>query len=465
MSQFSAAESDAGRSQVLPLRHSQNSGQPPALAPMLPQTEAHASMGIWVRLGWGLLIVLMIGTAPIALNRFINDMGGTDFPEYYQAGQYLLQHGELQPNAMTAYYLPSLDVMWAGVALFPLPGAAVIWYVLGCVAWIFMIKAMGKYLLAELPLYARQQAEIATGLLVAPLVLDQLCIGAFHGIMLCWMVAGLGRIMRGKSYTGAALLGLAIWIKLLPALGAAYLVYKRRWREAVLVGMVAITVDIGLTSIALPWAANVQAHRDWWQRDAVGTAELLLASPVRVNEQRVTNQSLPAVLRRTLTQFGTPSDSHRDLAAIGHLNSTQLKAVYYSILGLMGITGLWICRRSAKNTPLPDQATELALLVLSTLWFSPIAPSYHPIAVAPAMALVIARHCLKPVAWATTALWVLAMALHAVPVARAFGHVLWMTYILAAIVLWKQRPSITMENELSKSESDSCENFPVARAA
>ena len=462
MSQFSQPSSSNNGPEILKFRnsHAENDWQQPPASLLTDQPT-----GIYVRFGWVFLFVLMIGTAPIALNRFINDMGGTDFPEYYAAGQYLLEHGEIQPGAMTAYYLPSVDVMWAGVALFPLPVAAVLWYVFGCAAWIAMLRAMSNYLLADLPRYARQHAEIATGLLVAPLVLDQLCIGAFHGIMLWWMVAGLGRIMRGKRYSGATLLGLAIWIKLLPALGAAYLLYKRRWREALLAGMVAITVDIGLTSLALPWEANVEAHRQWWQRDAVGTAELLLASPVKVNEQRVTNQSLPAVLRRTLTQLGTPSNSYRDLAAVGHLSSKQLKAIYYSILGLMGITGLWICRRSAKNTPLPDQATELALLVLSTLWFSPIAPSYHPIAAAPALALIIARHSMRPVAWTATALWVLAMVLHGVPVARAFGHVLWITYIMAAIILWKQTPSIAMEGRLSKSDAEPDAVPQLAKAA
>lgn len=390
-----------------------------------------------VRAGWVLLVILMVGTAPIALNRGINDMGGTDFPEYYEAGRYLLEHHAIQPHAMTAYYLPSVDVFWAGIALFPVPVAAVLWYVIGCLAWFGLLRALSKYMLFDLPNDARQQAVIAVGLLVAPLVLDQLCIGAFHGIMLWWMVAGLGRIVNGKRWTGAALLGLAIWIKLLPAIGAAYLLYKRRWREAILAGCVALLVDIGLTSLVLPYAANVQAHLDWLHRDAVGTAELLLASPDKVNEQRVTNQSMPAVLRRILTELGYPSNSSRDLASLANLTSTQLKTVYYSVLGLVGVGILWICRRSASQTPVADQAMEVALIVLSTLWFTPIAPSYHPIAVAPALALIIGRHSMRPLAWGAVALWVLAMGLHGVPVARAFGHVLWITFILAAFLLRK----------------------------
>ena len=388
------------------------------------------------RCGWALLMVLMLAVSPVALNRGINHLGGTDFPEYYAAGRYLLEHGAIQPHAMTAYYLPSLDVMWAGVAWFPLPVAAVLWYALGCYAWIALLRDLDRYWLCELPLPARRHAVIATGLLVAPLVLDQLCIGAFHGLMLWWMISGMGRVLRGKPWSGAILLGLAIWIKLLPALGAAYLLYKRRWREALLAAMVAGAVDLSLTAIALPLEQNLAAHREWWEKDAAGTAELLLSSPVKVNEQRVTNQSLPAVLRRILTQLGYPSNSSRDLAAIANLTPGQLKLVYFSVLGAIGLALLWIFRRSARNTPPAAQATEMGLVILATLWFTPIAPSYHPIAVAPALALILGREHLRPIAWLTAALWTGAMILHASPLARAFGHVLWVTFLLAGILLW-----------------------------
>lgn len=390
-----------------------------------------------VKAGWVLLIGLMIGVAPVALNRGINNMGGTDFPEYYKAGRYLLEHGSIQPHAMTAYYLPSVDVFWAGIALLPLPIAAVVWYAFGCYAWIALLRAIDNYLLCELPERDRSQAVVIVGLLVLPLVLDQLCIGAFHGIMLWWMVAGLGRIIRGQRWSGAFLLGMAIWIKLLPALGGAYLLYKRRWREACIAGCVALLVDLTLTAIALPFAANVQAHYDWLHKDAAGTAELLLSSPIQINEQRVSNQSLPAVLRRILTGLGYGSDKSRDLASIANLSSSQLKTVYYACLALLGGAILWICRRSARVTPVADQSTEVALIVLASLWFSPIAPSYHPIVVAPALALIVGRNSFRPLGWAAVTLWILAMILHSLPVARAFGHVLWMTILLGAFLCWK----------------------------
>jgi hypothetical protein len=411
----------------------------------VPTHSAQQKSRSWERIlvpaGWVLLVGLMIGIAPIALNRSMNDMGGTDFPEYYKAGQHLLEYGAIQPNAMTAYYLPSVDVLWAGVALLPYPVAAVLWYVFGCYGWIALLRAINNYLLCELPESDRRQAVIVVGLIVLPLALDQLCIGAFHGIMLWWMVAGLGRIVRGKSYSGAILLGMAIWIKLLPALGAGYLLYKRRWREALLAGCVAMSIDIGLTAVALPMAANVQAHYDWLHNDAVGTAELLLSDPTKVNEQRVSNQSLPAVLRRTLTGFGYGLGTHRDLAHMANLSAVQLKCVYYGLLAIFGGTILWICRRGARRTPPADQATELALVVLSTLWFSPIAPSYHPIVAAPALALIVARNTFRPLGWAAVVLWSLGMVLHSVPAARAFGHILWMSVILAGLLLWKTRPS------------------------
>ena len=45
--------------------------------------------------------------------------GGTDFPEFYLAGRYVLEMGVRQPDSILAYYWPSLDVAWAGLAWMP----------------------------------------------------------------------------------------------------------------------------------------------------------------------------------------------------------------------------------------------------------------------------------------------------------------------------------------------------------
>jgi len=401
-----------------------------------PEWPPASAVSRWERAGRWLLFLLLAGLFPVAMNRAVHNMGGTDFPEYYAAGRYVLQHAAIKPHAMTAYYLPSMDVAWAGIALLPLPVAAVVWYGLTALSYFGLVAAIRRYLLADIDPCAARIATLAAALLAVPLVLDQLCLGAFHTFMLWWFVAGLGRIAHGRTASGAALLGLAVWVKLLPLLGVAYLVLKRRFAPAFGALCVAVALDAILSVSVFGFTGAYQAHVDWLARDAAGTARELLSHPEHVAEQRVTNQSLPAVLRRTFTQLGYPSDSQRDLAAWTDLSARQLHVLYTGIAGVLLLAVAWFCRIPARRLSPGRASTEIALIVLSTLWFSPIAPSYHPIAAGPALAMILARRFRRLESWAVAALWLTALALHGIPHARAVGHMLWTTMLLGALLVW-----------------------------
>ncbi len=201
------------------------------LAPTGTGQPARTRGSIWVPLGWTLFVVGLVAAMPISIYRAVNDTGGTDFPEFYAAGRYVLEHREVWPTEFLKYYWPSLDVAWAGLAWLPLLAAAALWYVFNVATWLGLLGAIHRYLLDGVAEPYRRHAVLSAGLLMTPLVLDHLCLGAFHLLMVWLMVWGLGRIARGRDWSGGALLGLAIWVKLLPLLGVGYLVLKRRWRR------------------------------------------------------------------------------------------------------------------------------------------------------------------------------------------------------------------------------------------
>ena len=86
--------------------------------------------------------------------------------------------------------------------------------------------------LQDLDAPIKRHAVLAAELLVMPLALDHFCLGAFHILMVWLMVAGLGRAARGRPWSGGLLLGMAVWVKLLPLMGVGYLVLKRKWLAA-----------------------------------------------------------------------------------------------------------------------------------------------------------------------------------------------------------------------------------------
>ena len=230
--------------------------------------------------------------------------GVSDFRGFYQASQFTLAHGLRLPDTTFAFYLPSLDVAFEAIAWMPMPVAAVIWYLLGCWSWIALLRSVNCYLLEGFDEPRRRAVTFIGGLLMTPLAVDGLCLGSFQTFMVWWIVAGLGRIRRGRPGSGGFLLGLAVWIKLLPLLGVAYLVLKRQWKPAVL----AVSLRGGARR-------DVEPRRIWAETGLGGTCPLVERTgpghhPAAAHQSHShpgipdTNQSLAVILRRTLTTMG-----------------------------------------------------------------------------------------------------------------------------------------------------------------
>ena len=342
-----------------PLQSSDRPGPPAAILP-------------WERLGRLLLLAILLIGLPIAVNRAVNH-GVSDFRGFHQASQFTLAHGLRLSDTTFAFYLPSLDVAFEAIAWMPMSIAAVIWYLLGCWSWIALLRSVNRYLLEGFDEPRRRAITLIGGLLVTPLAVDGLCLGSFQTFMVWWIVAGLGRIRCGRARSGSVLLGLAIWIKLLPLLAVAYLVLKRKWKPAALAVICAVVLDVTLSFVGygpkVAWAEHVR----WWKEQAQGTTERPLTNPIPVQEDRDTNQSLVVILRRTLTtmginQAGVPA---RHYTTLLHLTSRQLQAVYLTVVGLLGLAVLAAWRRPAEQLSISQWSTEIALVSLATLWFSP----------------------------------------------------------------------------------------------
>lgn len=405
----------------------------------LPKRPAEA-MPRGERLGWLVMAAVLAAVSPWVLYRMITN-GGSDFPEFYEAGQHVLRHGVRQPLTILVYYWPSLDAAWAGMARLPLWSAACVWYVLSCLTWLGLLGATHRYLLADLAPAARRQTTLTAGLLFLPLAVNHFCLGAFHLAMVWLMVAGLGRISRRRTWSGGVLLGLAIWVKLLPAVALGYLALKRKYLAAAVALGCALSVHAALTVAAFGPQGAWQASRDWWGVGVGGTADRLLSNPRPVAEQRDNNQALPAVLRRVLTQLGSVPGTVRARVALADLAPATLEAIYFTLCGVLAVVLAFVFRRPARRMSPRRWSTEIALLLLATVWFSPIVWSYHLTAALPAVALLLGR------TWdhgrltrLVVVLGASAQGLFAWRLACALGAMLWATLALAAALIWTDPP-------------------------
>jgi hypothetical protein len=434
----------------------------------------------WEAGGWVLFAALTLAFCPLAISRTAtpNTTGdavnaGTDFWEFYRSAGHVWQEGARAVDSKFSHYLPSVDVAFGLLAWMPFRMAAVVWLLLMTAAWLCLLAAVRRDLLCDFDPAQARRSVLAAGLIVLPLFLDHLCVGAFHILMVWWMAAGLGRVSRGRSWSGGVLLGLAVWIKLLPLLGVGYLLLKRKWLPAAVALVTALLVDLVLSLVAFGPATAWQLHCQWFESQAHGEQQRMLTDDKPLDEDRLNNQSAMIVMRRTLTDMGHGTEADRAEAArrgikvrpgevgsadyggfrpnvtIAHLTPGHLRFAYTTAMMLLALGIAVYCRRPGRRLSPGQWATEIALVILSTLWFSPLVWSYHLTAALPASAVIFARAPEHPrLAQATAILWLVSVMLMASSLARALGVTLWMNLLLGMILVLTARgdsPSLNPE--------------------
>jgi hypothetical protein len=284
--------------------------------------------------------------------------------------------------------------------------------------------------------------------------------------MVWLMILGLDRACRGEETRGGFLLGLGAWLKLLPLLGIGFLLYQRRWKAAAIAAITVALLDVVLSVAAFGPSGAWREHDIWWKAGAKGTTDRQLAADLPVDEDRLTNQSVAVTLRRLLTSLGTtpkalatnesavtdatvapklqlgpsagaaPHELPIDIRArqriqLAELSPNQLHAVFLAIMGLFALAVAIYCRPVPAAAWPAQGPAKIAMMVLATLWFSPVTWSYHYVAATPAVALLLhrARYRLGYVLPVLVA-WCAPLALLAFPACRAAGALLWMSVLV-----------------------------------
>jgi hypothetical protein len=295
-------------------------------------------------------------------------------------------------------------------------------------------------------------------------------LGSFHVLMVWLMVLGLDRACRGQETSGGILLGAAAWLKLLPLLGIGFLLYQRRWKAALIALATVITLEVALSVAAFGPAGAWHEHVVWWQQGAAGTANRQLASVAARDEDRLTNQSLAITLRRLLTSMGNQqaAPSAEQLAAepaeakheriinfrarnrvqLADITPSQLQAVFLAALVILALVMAVYCRPVTVTAWAEKGPAKIAMMMLATIWFSPVVWSYHFVAATPVLAILLLRgryrwQWVLPV----VVVWAGALALLASDTLRAAGVLLWMSLLLGAgLALFPARAD-TVNNE------------------
>jgi hypothetical protein len=377
-----------------------------------------------------IMAVVLFGMLPWAVMRAVTDQGSDVF-DFVRSSQYIIAHGCRNPCTAFNRYLPSVDVAFILFTLAPLTVVATIYYVFNIGTWFALLATVRNGLLpANEPLVAGR-GTMAASLMVLVLAADGFMIGAFHVLMVWLMVAGLVQASRGRHWKGGALLGLATWLKLLPVIGIGYLLLKRKWQAAMIALAVVAAIDIPLSLAAFGWQGAWREHAAFVSGGALGTLQHQMHGETWIDEDRITNQSTIVILRRLLTERAEYSGM-----AVADLSPAELSTVTGCVLVGLAVGIVTILRRPGAALSRQQWASEIALLLLCTVWFSPVVWSYHLTAVLPALAVIMAQDRYENPKRIVTLAWIIGVLLFAVPVARAAGHMLLTSYLIGGVLLW-----------------------------
>ncbi len=341
-----------------------------------------------------LLLAALIGTVMHGYHTaFVRIPLSRDFDVHRIMGERFLAHVDVYVgSAGFGYpYMPIASMYFAPLTFFDRDTALALRYTLAiaclCLTLVLCYR-MTRAQSGKTPTAGVWMGAISI-VLALQFILQDLDDGGPHLILLGILTAGIYSIWQGREKLGALWFGLAIALKVTPALFLPFFLWKRRWKLA------GYTVMATMCWILLPvlymgpsWWWSQQ--RDWTQV-AVGSVLGHESPATQSNEQQVRNQSLKQTLLRYLVTV--PEDHplrQKDpgYAPVMNLPPAAAKMVALAVMAsLLAFFG-WTTRRPYEGRGDPMWLRDSSALLIIALLLSPITWVQHLVWLVPALYLI-----------------------------------------------------------------------------
>jgi hypothetical protein len=319
--------------------------------------------------------VLFIATAItftlLPFVRFLHSGTDMDYRTWFQAGQTVLQGGEIYPRAQTFpfMYPPTCALLLAGPAFFGKAALILILSSLNTVAWILCIR-FSSALMSEQRL--QNTPVVIANLTVIPFVWSSYHLGQPSLVLLALMLGAFLSLRRDREILAGALVALAVAIKAFPLLAIFYLVYRRYWTAAV---SLVIALVILLFLLPIPFRGLHQTLSDVrdWQHGMLRYEQSGIAQrPARGYSWK--NQSIFGVTNRLLRRVSVDDEPHPPAYAnVADLDFNTVNIVIIASALLLGFS--FVLAMPRQRAPEGD-AREFAALLILILIFTPLAFGY-----------------------------------------------------------------------------------------
>jgi len=371
--------------------------------------------------------------------RFLHSGTDMDYRTWFQAGQTVLQGGELYPHTQSFpfMYPPTCALLLAGPAFFGKPAMILILTSLNTLAWILCIRFSSA-------LMSEQRAQnthiVVATFIVMPFVWSSYHLGQPSLVLLALMLGAFLSLRHGHEIITGVLVALAVAIKAFPLLAIFYFIYRRYWMAAISL-VIALVILLFLLPIPFRgWHQTLNDARDW-QRGMLHYEQGGIAQrPARGYSWK--NQSIFGVANRLLRRVSVDDEPNPPAYAnVADLDFTTVNIVIIASALLLGFS--FVAAMPRQRAPEGD-AREFAALLSLILIFTPLAFGYLFAWLMFPLAILIKRSLEVPASliWLLIALALLAATAIAPRFAQIYGSLFFaalMLYLALAIDLWREQ--------------------------
>jgi hypothetical protein len=335
-------------------------------------------------------LLIVAAAAIIALLGVVFVRNLTDFSVYYAAGRSLisgrtdLYSPEFARGVVMDYrYLPFFILVFAPLSLLPYTPAAYVWHLLNTLAIVVAVLSITSIYGSES--LRRAKVWSVAFFTVAPYFVMALDYGNVHLMITALMFAGLSLALRRRDLPAAALLAVAITVKIIPAFTVVYFAIARRFRLLGLMIVIIAALNL-LPALYFGMAGNRELVARWYDHVIRGQEFHETNGPI--------NLSLKGQLRRTFTEVDYTRRVDGDYRypavniatwPVSTIDRIWLALSACSLLG--GLALIWWSSSSRRARALGDvdhdvplDALQLGLLICLMLFVGPLTSKVYLVA-------------------------------------------------------------------------------------
>jgi hypothetical protein len=303
-----------------------------------------------------------------------------DYWVWYQAGQAVLEGGEIYPdprwNKFPFMYPPPCAIFLAPVAALGQTGLVVVLALVNAAAWIYSIVFSVRLATGDAR-GAHPLVYVVPSLIMGAHIWGNFLLGQPSLVLLALMLGAFIALQRKFQWLSGVLIAIAAAIKAFPVIAIVYLIYRRYW---IAVLSLVLTVTFLVVVLPIPFRGYELAKQElqrWstgmlFKYDETGVGQRL----GRSNSWK--NQSIWGVTNRLLrhVEYDHRYGPHEPVYAnLADLDFKVINGIILSCGLALGLAYLAVMPRSTRRNQETD-AIEFALLLLLILIFTPLSFGY-----------------------------------------------------------------------------------------